>query len=251
MTSIYKLLILSVSLFYFSSCSEKKQGEQKPTLLSNFIKISDSEDKGVKSVLAAYGGYCSYSVGASVDSRGENEKYFELKLSKSEEINNNKEYCDLIGPGICYTFFNELVKEKNSYSSIRSQIELNDGKEKSYEFSINDLKKVQQKIYLVENMFQILKDKQFQKLILFLDNQTVVKYNMDDLIKTIIKTDEVYGSVQSFTFLGFSIDKNENNLTLLKVAGKLNRKIQNHPIKIVMDLNSNSNKVLFLDFTLD
>jgi hypothetical protein len=251
MRFLTKALIFTGFFSVFFSCSTKKEGEQKPTLLSNFLKITDSEDRGVKAVLATYGGYCSYSVGVSVDTRGENEKYFKLKLNKSNGLEYYEKYYDMLGPGICYTFFRELANEKTSYSSIRAQIEFNDGQEKSFEFSINELEKVQQKMQLVEDIVQVLKDRQFQKLKLYLDKQTVVKYNMDDFIKNVIKIEEVSGSVQSFMFLGFSIDKTENDVTLLKVAGLLKRNNQNNPIKIEMDLNSNLNQVFNFDFTFD
>ena len=51
-----KQTILLVGLIaLMTNCAEKKDGEQKNTLLSNFVSITDNEDKGVKEILDFYG----------------------------------------------------------------------------------------------------------------------------------------------------------------------------------------------------
>ena len=51
-----KLLIL-IYIFALTACVETKEGEIKPNLISNFVSITDNEDKGVKEVLEYYGRY--------------------------------------------------------------------------------------------------------------------------------------------------------------------------------------------------
>ena len=51
------VFVMGIIGLLISGCAEKKKGEQKTTLLSNFVSITDNEDKGVKEVLRFYGGF--------------------------------------------------------------------------------------------------------------------------------------------------------------------------------------------------
>ena len=62
-----------------TSCAEKIDGEQKNTLLSNFVSILESEEKGVKEILGFYGGQCKYAIGTSASTDEGNLSILNLK----------------------------------------------------------------------------------------------------------------------------------------------------------------------------
>jgi hypothetical protein len=246
MASFFKYSLL---YFVFFSCTEKKQGEQKTTLLSNFLSISDNEDKGVKAVLASYDGYCEYSLGTSVGSgKG---KYFKLKLSKSDLAETYKTHPQILASGIAYTFYSKLTDERSIYSDIHTQLTFNDGKELSFEYPVSTLEKISAKMNTVDMIVQSIKSQQFDSLKLLLDNKSTFKYNKDELIGSLKKIDTNFGNIQSFVLHGYKIDKLENGTELLHIMGVLKRDKQNHEFRVDMDLNSKLNQAFMVDYKFD
>src|SRR5262245_43956052 len=77
--------LLLVVLFY-SSCRPKHKGEKKTGLLSHLVSITNNEDKGIKEIIAFYGGQCEYGIKKTVYIDKDNETVFWLKFSKSASI---------------------------------------------------------------------------------------------------------------------------------------------------------------------
>lgn len=251
MISIFRVLFCCSLLFMSIFCVKKREGEQKTGMFSQLLKISDNEDKGIKAVLTAYGGYCEYLLGKSVDSKDGNDKYFKLKLSKSDLVENYKSHPKILASGIAYTFYSNLVEEKNNYTEIHSVLIFNDGNEVTYEYPASTLEKVYQKMNIVDSVVQAIKSKDFNNLKPILDNQSIFKYDKDELIRSLKKIDLEFGNVKSFIVHGFKIDKLENGMELLHVMGVLKRDIRNHEFRMDLDINSKSNQAFMVDYKFD
>ncbi len=101
--------------------------------------------KAVKDILAFYGGYCEYSIGTTVSEKGA-KKFFELKMSKSDVIENKFSHnLELPASNCAYILYRNLKNEQNKYDEINVDIILRNGKQVSYEYPVNQLKIVVQK----------------------------------------------------------------------------------------------------------
>jgi hypothetical protein len=251
MTLSLKIILYSTFIFSLFSCVKKKDGEQKTSTLSNFLTISDNEDKGVKAVISAYGGYCEYLLGLSANSDKKKGKYFKLKLSKSDIVETYKTHPEILTSGIAYLFYSNLIEEKTAYTDIHSQLIFADGKELTYEYPVSILEKVHQKMNLIDSIVQLMRTKKISKLNPILDNQSIFKYNKDELISSLEKVGANFGNIQAFIIHGYKINKLENGMELLHVLGVLKRDNRNNEFRVDMDLNSKSNQVFMIDYKFD
>lgn len=122
------LSILIASSLTITSCGNRHEGEQKPTLLSNALSITDNEDKGVKEILDFYGGYCKYAIGASASTETGKKKYFELELSKSDAIEERAKVAQMPASNIAYLFYKNLNQEERAnYDEIHTVLIFADG----------------------------------------------------------------------------------------------------------------------------
>ena len=146
------LLITSISLL---SCSNRRDGEDKKTLLSNFISITDNEDKGVKKILNFYGGYCEYSIGATLSTTEDKKKSFELKLSKSEILDKFSKTPEIPASNLAYLFYTNLKEEKKNYDEIESVLLFNNREEYKTTFSSDQLEMIGEKMTVLNQVINI------------------------------------------------------------------------------------------------
>ena len=103
-----RILSILICTFLITSCGNKRDGEQKTGLLSNFISITDNEDAGVKEILDFYGGQCKYAVGVSASTEDGKKKYFELEMSGSDAIEERLDKPKLPSSNIAYIFYKNV-----------------------------------------------------------------------------------------------------------------------------------------------
>lgn len=247
-----KLLIFTITILLGSSCVRKHEGEQKTSLLSNFISISDNEDKGVKEILSFYGGYCEYSLGASASASTETEKkkYFELKLTKSELIEELANKVEMVASNSAYLFYKNLTEEREKYDEIHVLIGFKDGDEMLFKYSTDDLEKIDKRIELVEKIVGLIKDKEFEAIRPYL-NTELFDYSKDELISGINRVDSQFGKVtDGFMTYGFRIRTMDNGKQILHQSCVILRDVQNHEFSLDIDLNSDKEEIYLLQYKL-
>lgn len=248
--SMNKLFIITVSILLCTSCVSKHAGEQKTSLLSNFISISDNEDKGVKEILDFYGGNCEYSLGASASTETGKKKYFELKLTKSELIEKLASKVELPASNVAYLFYKKLKVERKKYDEIHVLIGFKDGDEMLFKYATHDLEKIDRRIGFINKIVELIKNKDFESLRPFLSTD-LFKYSKDELISGINKVDSQFGNVtDGFLTYGFKIRKLDNGKQILHQSGVVLRDVQNHEFSVDINLNSDKEEIYLLQYKL-
>ena len=241
-------LLIGIIGLLISSCADKKDGEQKTTLLSNFVSITDNEDKGVKEVLEYYAGYCEYSIGASASTNEGNKKYFTLKMSKSDAL---EQYADLIqmpASNIAFLFFRNLQEEREQYDEIRTVILFNDGKEMTFKYPTEQLKAVEERIPLIEKIIETIKNKEFKAIENYLNDESIAKYDKSELVANLETLNPQFGEVQEFLPYGFRFNHTDSGFDILHISGMVVRDIQSHEFSADFDLNAPKSELLKIDY---
>ncbi len=244
------LLAISIALV---NCT-LREGEQKTGLLSHLVNISDTEDAGVKDVLAGYGGLCEYSLGKSVATDEESKNYFELELSKTEFLDHFTDRPDLASSGVAYRFYRNLNKEeREKYTHINTVLVFNDGREYEMEFPTEKLELIDRKAPLIDKVVTIIKEKRFDDLIPLMDDSTVAKYDRHELVANLHNLDPQFGNVteNGLDLLGCKFDKfGEQGNTYVYIAGVVDRDVQPNNFSIIVDPNSNEDIIYYLQYKL-
>jgi hypothetical protein len=248
-----KKLGLSILIaFTITACGTKHEGEEKPSLLSNALSITDNEDKGVKEILDFYAGYCKYAVGASASTNGDDKKYFELELSKSDAIEARANVAEMPASNIAYLFYKNLNKEEqNNYSEIHTVLIFADGSKMTFEFPTQQLELVKQKMILVNKVVGLIKEKKFDELEPFLNDTALVRYDKKELIAKLKSVDSDYGNVtEGFVPFGFRVGELKNGISVLHLAGAIIRDKQSNEFSVDLDINSKEDKIYILQYKL-
>ena len=244
-----RILSLISIVFFITSCGNKREGELKTGLLSNFISISDNEDAGVKEILAFYGGQCKYAVGTSASTKDGKKKYFELEMAKSDVLEENANRIEMPASNIAYLFYKNLKEEKSNYNEIHAVIIFKDGTEKTFEYSTDKLELVQQRMNLANKTVELLTNKDYDNLKLLLNNE-LVDYDKDELISNLIKFEPQFGDIKEFRPFGFRVNQNKSGIDILHISGALIREVQNSEFSVDLDLNSNKEEIYLLQYKL-
>jgi hypothetical protein len=243
-TAVFTVLSILITI----SCTQKREGEEKKSLLSNLVSITDNEDKGIKEILEFYGGYCEYSVGMVSSTKQEDIKYFELKVSKSDAIEKYSNVLQMPASNIAFLFFRNLKNEKENYDEIRTVILLKNGKETTFIYSKKELKIVEERIPSIQLIVEEIKKKNFQAVGGFINNKSMDNHIKSDLIKNLEKINARFGEVEEFLPYGFRFQKDKNGLESLHVSGIVKRDIESHEFSADFDLNAPKNELLKIDY---
>jgi hypothetical protein len=243
-------LILLLSLF-FSACKPKHQGENKTGLLSNLVDITDNEDKGIKEIIAFYGGQCEYGIQKEVYTDKDNETNFWLKFSKSASVDSLEKAADLPGSNIAYIFYKNLDKEKNDYNNIQSELLFDNGQSMKFSYSISQLEKVKTKIQLVDKVVALIKSQKFNEIKSYLKvDTTLFKYNKDQLISNLQQAEPEFGNAKEFIPYGFKFSKADNGKEILHISGLIVRDKKSNLFSVNLDPNSLQDDIYTLDYEL-
>jgi hypothetical protein len=244
------ILLIGIIGLLISSCADKKDGEQKTTLLSNFVSITDNEDKGVKEVLGFYGGYCKYAVGASASTDKGKSKYFELEMSKSEVIDSYSDVAQMPASNVAYLFYKNLAEEKENYNEIHTVIVFADGDEMTFKYPTEQLEIVQNRMKSVKQIISLIKSKDFQGIKPLLNDASVAKYDKNELVANMEKVDSNFGDVKEFLPYGFRFNELENGKKYLHISGAIMRDKQNHEFSADFDLDAPIDELLKIEYKL-
>lgn len=242
------LTLIIISIFF--SCTNRYEGEQKPTLLSKVLTITENEDKGIKEILAFYGGTSKYSVGASASIEDGVKKFFEIELSGSTVVEKYEDRIKMTASNIAYIFFKNLNEQEiQKYSEIRVVL-LENGEKETYKFQTEKLKIVKKRMPIMDQVVQLIKDKNFDAIIPMLNN-TITNYNKEELISKLKIVDPQFGNVtEGIRKFGFVTYKSEIGKELIHISGIIVRDKQSNEFSIDLDLNSDKNEIYELDYRL-
>ena len=242
-----------IAFILFISCSQR-EGEQKTGLLSYLVKISDTEDAGVKDVLGFYGGYCEYSIGRGFETGKSDTKYFELKVSESKGFEKYSDHLGFVANNIAYRFFRNLTEEeRKEYTHIKPVIIYPENKETEFEISTWELNIVDQKMAFVDSIVDIIKQKKFDELGPLLNDSTLVSYDKNELIENLKKYDSQFGNVtdEGFRIFGYGFRPlNDSGDDILFIAGAIMRDIQANEFTVAVDPYSEKNEILLLQYEM-
>jgi hypothetical protein len=242
-----KLTYLTLIVFLLFSCGKKHRGEQSTSLLSNFLSITDNEDKSIKEIINFYRGYCEYSIGTTISTDNGTKKYFELKLSKSEVLEKFSNSPDVMASNMAYLFYKNLKGENKKYNEIHSVL-IFDKKEK-YEaiYSRDQLELISAKMYVLNKVLDLTKTKNFIGLKPILSDDSYSENAKNQLITNLQKVDPTFGNFKGFTLFGFRYET-LNGFSVLDIFGVINRDKQNNEFTLKVDLKASEDKVHFLDY---
>jgi hypothetical protein len=242
------LIILVFLTFTF--CGSRHEGEQKTGLLSNLVKITDNEDKGVKEILKNYGGQCKYSIGMTISASDGNKKYFELEMSKSELIEKYSQIVEMPASNVAYLFYKNLKEEKSKYDEIHIVIIFNDGAQKTFVYPVARLETVNKKMAIVNKLIGLIKDKKFEAIKPMLNDTSFVKYDKNELINSMAKIEPTIGTIKEFLPYGFRFHEMDNGRENLHISGVIIRDQQSNEFSIDIDPNSTKEEVIIFDYKL-
>lgn len=141
-----------------------------------------------------------------------------------------------------YTFYKNLVEEKNNYTDIKITELFKDGKKTDFSFKTADLEFVNKNVPKVEHFVQLMKSKDYDIInSLFLDS-TLIKVDPDKMRSALIKSDSLYGTINNFQFFGFRFFE-KNGIKILHISGALNRQRQGTEFSV--ELNPSKDNVFY------
>ncbi len=254
------ILILGGGIYYFKN-------QTNMSLLSKLgvVKLTPNEDKGVKEILATYGGKVKSSVGVSALATLKlngysttSNKYFEIKLSDSDtlEAEGFKGHEEWSASNILYLFIKNLGNEKTNYQSINVVFSYKDGSQRTEKFpldeeTINRAELISKKMIIVNKIVDLLKNKDYNPIKLMISNTSPFIKDKDVFIASVEKAESTFGAITEFKLYGFGFPTlNKDGTELLKIYGMTFRdKGENIEFSVILDPNSLKEEILALDYS--
>lgn len=241
-----KIIFLTLSLFLLIACGTKHPGEEKPTLASNLVSITNNEDKGVKEILNFYGGQCEYSVGIE-----NGKKYFELVVSKSEALEKLVKVAGMPASNVAYLFYKNLTNEKSKYDEIRVTLLFKGEQKVALLFPVVQLEKVTQRMQVAHKLVALIKEKKFDDLLPFLSDTGLISYDKNVLIKNLKGGDGQFGNVtDGFQPFGFRVKEVPDGREILHISGAIIRDKQSNEFSVDLDLNKSDDSIFIFEYKL-
>lgn len=165
------------------------------------VGVSKTEVKAVDKVIEFYGGQVNRIIGFNMKNT-KKITYFELKISKSQLLNNDQK--DLAGHAgnIAYLFYSNLKDEKPNYQEIKVSIDLQNGESRNYNFSVSDLKEIENLMPFVNKTNTFIRNKDYKG---FAETFSA-KFSADekDLKSLFDELHTRFGEIKEIQFQGFS-----------------------------------------------
>ncbi|HTM98805.1 MAG TPA: hypothetical protein VL088_08695 [Pedobacter sp.] len=245
------LLPFALMTFLISSCGNQTQTDKGNGLLSNLIKASDNEKRGVQEVVDFYGGKCEYSVGSSVSSSKDSNKYFKLSLYESDLLEENGHRIEMPASNIAYLFYKNLKEEKKNYDEIRIEVKFKDGQKVELDYSTNILQAVLKRMPFAFKVVDLIKYQKYAELTSLINDTAIFEFNKEELTPSLKEVETQFGKItdEAFRPFGFRIDQYQDRL-ILHVCGAILREKQNNEFSMDVDLNSDKEEVYLIQFQL-
>jgi hypothetical protein len=243
-----KKILIVILMLGTISCS-RREGEQKTGLLSYFVSITDSEDKGIKEILDFYGGQCKYSFGAVASTNDkEDKKYFKIQLMKSVVVTKYDDRPEWTTSNIAYIFYKNLnQKERENYSHIRATLVFDNGDKIEHDYSRKELETVEKKMKTINKIIEIIKQKRFDDIKSYLNPENNFSYDKDEVISGLKKYDPEFGNITEFRLFGFKYTTADTK-PILSIFGIIIRDIQNNEFKVYLNPKSDKEEIMGLDY---
>lgn len=165
------------------------------------VGVSQTEVKAVDKVIEFYGGQVNRIIGFNIKNT-KKIKFFELKVSNSQLLNNDQK--DLAGHAgnIAYLFYSNLKDEKSNYQEIKVSIDLQNGESRSYNFAVSDLKEIENLMPFVNKTNAFIRNKDYKG---FAETFSA-KFSADekDLKNLFDELHSRFGEIKEIQFQGFS-----------------------------------------------
>ena len=238
-------------LFIVTGCNNKHEGEKKTSLLSNLIDITDNEDKGIKEIIAFYGGECKYGITKKVMTGEKNQTSFWLKFGKSNEIDSLASKAELPGSNIAYIFYKNLKEEKNKYSQIETELNFHDGGNMKFSYTPKQLEKVKTKFVLAEKIVTLLQNKDFKTLKTYFKTDTsLFNFGLEEAMLDLKKAESSFGNIERFVPYGFSFEKAIGTKEILHLSGAIIRDKKSNYFSINVDPDLVEDKIYTINYNL-
>lgn len=165
------------------------------------VGVSKTEVKAVDKVIEFYGGQVNRIIGFNMKNT-KKIKYFELKISNSQLLNNDQK--DLAGHAgnIAYLFYSNLKDEKPNYQEIKVSIDLQNGESRNYNFSVSDLKEIENLMSFVNKTNAFIRNKDYKGFAETFSAQ--FKADEKDLKGLFDELHSRFGEIKEIQFQGFS-----------------------------------------------
>lgn len=248
---LYCIIVLSTIL---ASCSDdhKKRHEhagEKGKGSEDTVTISAREQEGIKDIVNFYGGQCTHAVGKTPDA---GLKYFEVRVSNSDAIENTKNMIGLSAANMaCMVYQNVMAESQKKYDEIRVQITLKDGQKVSSGFPVASLAMVISKMRIVQMAVNLLKEKEYNGLASMInDKNGVENFDKKKLIEEIKKAEGSLGNIEVFVPYGYAFYRTDNGRSILRISGVLKRDKQNNEFSVIVDPQSNKDELMMINYKL-
>lgn len=165
------------------------------------VGVSKTEVKAVDKVIEFYGGQVNRIIGFNMKNT-KKINYFELKISNSQLLNNDQK--DLAGHAgnIAYLFYSNLKDEKPNYQEIKVSIDLQNGESRNYNFSVSDLKEIENLMPFVNKTNTFIRNKDYKGFAETFSAQ--FKADEKDLKGLFDELYSRFGEIKEIQFQGFS-----------------------------------------------
>lgn len=217
---------LLLSILVFSSCQQ--------------LSVSEKESIAFNEIANLYGGTCTFKINLDAVSKYGKTKCFEIQIENSDFLNENAKWTEMYAANIAYVFFTFIRDEKQKYSSIKSSISANKAKA-SFDFSIDSLEMVYNKMAYVNRVVGLLQHRDYEKIeALLKPGVLLAEEDKPKFIDELKSVDSVFGEIIEFTPAGFRFSYPENGNSFLHISGNLKRTKQDTQFSI--DINSTEGK---------
>lgn len=193
------LLFLCLTSLLFG-CVQNHPGEEKNTLFSNFISITDNENSGINEILEYYGGRCEYAVGRKFSTNGTKINYFVINLSNSTVVDTYANVAEMPASNIAYLFYRNLKEEKNAYDQIQVRLQIKKGEVVEFVFSGTQLEQVDDRIPTIREIVGLIKRHEFESIASYLNDQSVYDFDKLELVKKMEEAESQFGKVKFHAF---------------------------------------------------
>jgi len=127
------------------------------------LSVSEKERSALNEITNLYGGICTHKITLDACSKLGKTKCFEIQIENSDLLDENAKWTEMYAAHIAYVFFTFIRDEKQKYSSIKSSISTNHGKA-SFDYSIDTLKMVNNKMVYVNQVVGLLQHRDYEKI---------------------------------------------------------------------------------------
>ncbi len=245
-----KLGILLLSTMLLIACGDKKKMETTVNEKDVPLVTSSNEDEGIKEILDIYAGKLTYGVGKLGAAGEETGDYFQLELIDSDAVDDFRKTPEMPASNVAYLYYKHLnEKERVKYDEVHTVLHPWGGTQERYRYSTEQLERVDQRMKVAQKLVSHLKNKNLDGVKGLLNNE-LFGYDKEELMNEIRLTEPQLGNISEFLPYGYTISETETGQQILHISGALIRDIENNGFSMDLDLNSDAEEVLFVQYKL-